>query len=62
MEGLSGLSEIDLFLTLGTDPALLDLNGQNFIVKLGVLERVHANAIHSSSQSDNRATKRIRNN
>lgn len=61
LEGLDYLVDIDFFLTLGTDPAVLDLNGQGFSVKLGVLERITSTTFDSGGTVENRAVKRIRN-
>jgi len=61
MEGLHDLSEIDFFLTLGDNPALVDLNGLNFTIKLGVIERLGSVGSTGASSMSSRAVKRVRN-
>lgn len=61
MEGLNQLVDLDLFLTTGDDPTVVDLNGQSFSVKLGVLEQVFSHTKNSAGSIENRSVKRVRN-
>jgi hypothetical protein len=58
---LANLASIDFFITAGSNPAVLDFNGQSFSLKLGLLinRKVH-NDLLGGLESQNRVTKRIR--
>lgn len=60
MEGLNQLYELDFFLSLGDKRKVVDLNGQSFFVKLGVLERTAHRTITSAGSKHDRSVKRFR--
>ncbi len=57
---LPSLTEIDFFLTLGNAGNVLDMNGQNFSIKLGILEDVLTDVNMRSGEAGDRAVKRVR--
>ena len=62
MESLHQLDDIDFYLTLGDSPDVMDLNGQSFTVKLGVLEQVSTVGKTNTGSMENRSIKRVRRN
>lgn len=53
-DGLRILQNLDLYITVGSDPTPIDLNGLSFSVKLGILQRTN------EAVTDILGTKRIR--
>jgi len=61
LENLANFASVDFFLTLGNNPTVMDLNGLNFSLKLGILvnRQVHNDNL-AGLESQSRVVKRIR--
>lgn len=60
LESLPSLSEVDFYLTAGNTSKVVRMNGQNFSLKLGILERDKSASKDYQGTPGNRVTKRIR--
>ena len=59
LENLASLSEIDFYLTLGSNPRPIDFNGQGFSLKIGVIENA-ASTQDFQHNGDEKILKRFR--
>lgn len=60
LENLPSLTEVDFYLTMGNTSNVVRMNGQNFSLKLGILERDMSQNKDFQGTPGNRVTKRIR--
>lgn len=60
LESLPSLTDVDFYLTMGNTSNKLRMNGQNFSIKLGILENELSSQQSSLGSAASRVTKRIR--
>lgn len=60
LESLPNLTEVDFYLTMGNTSHVLRMNGQNFSLKLGILESDLSRLQNMTGSGESRVTKRIR--